>query len=180
LRSFRLAAPAAHCEPSSAAAVTGHSPDDFFTPVCRARSGWLRPGRENWQSLPASLMGFGSLRSIAPVAPGVVGFVRPRTHLPFPPRTSRELWRSVFLSREQPLPLEGIQKGLAALGFWGLAPSTSRAMWITGPAIAFKRAAQSTGQSCLGIQLLFQVPRTRAANPRIRGAVACPFTGGRV
>jgi len=90
---------------------------------------------------PGVAHGIWSLRRFDPVAPGAIVFPRSRAHMPFSSRTSHGLWRSVFCPVITCLPQEELLS-LAMCGFWGLAPSTSRAITVAGPAIALKRAAR--------------------------------------
>jgi len=110
----------APCEPLDIAARAGHSPDDLFIPVFRARHRPIATWSEELAFLPASLLGFDPF-AVFLRFDECEGFWLSRTHLPFLPLTTRGLLRSILCPANL-LSRRRASLGLVGLGFWALAP----------------------------------------------------------
>lgn len=110
----------APCEPLDIAARAGHSPDDLFIPVFRARHRPIATWSEELAFLPASLLGFDPF-AVFLRFDECEGFWLSRTHLPFLPLTTRGPLRSILCPANL-LSRRRASLGLVGLGFWALAP----------------------------------------------------------
>lgn len=102
-----------------AAARAGHSPDDFFTPVCRTRPGWLRPCRTSWLFSPGVAPGIWVPSQVFSGCPGCDDVsTTARPHAVFAADQSRALAFG-FVSRDHDPPAGGIvgSDGVRLLGF---------------------------------------------------------------